>query len=94
MPLLSLLLPFLSSFSTLFLLPTPFPLPFLFPPPLLSLLSLSPFPSPLHPSLHFLPQNIDFMPTILSRFDMIFIVKDEHNVEKDTVSRDAPGHHT
>jgi DNA replication licensing factor MCM5 len=27
--------------------------------------------------------NIDFMPTILSRFDMIFIVKDEHNVEKD-----------
>ena len=31
------------------------------------------------------PQNIDFMPTILSRFDMIFIVKDEHNVEKDMV---------
>lgn len=27
--------------------------------------------------------NIDFMPTILSRFDMIFIVKDEHNVSKD-----------
>lgn len=26
------------------------------------------------------------MPTILSRFDMIFIIKDEHNVEKDTVS--------
>ena len=31
-------------------------------------------------------QNIDFMPTILSRFDMIFIIKDEHNVAKDTVS--------
>lgn len=30
-------------------------------------------------------QNIDFMPTILSRFDMIFIVKDEHDVAKDTV---------
>merc|ERR1719204_2914185 len=28
-------------------------------------------------------QNIDFMPTILSRFDMIFIVKDDHNQEKD-----------
>ncbi|EEB18421.1 DNA replication licensing factor mcm5, putative [Pediculus humanus corporis] len=28
-------------------------------------------------------ENIDFMPTILSRFDMIFIVKDEHNAEKD-----------
>ncbi|KAL7297438.1 hypothetical protein TKK_0009813 [Trichogramma kaykai] len=27
--------------------------------------------------------NINFMPTILSRFDMIFIVKDDHNVEKD-----------
>lgn len=27
--------------------------------------------------------NIDFMPTILSRFDMIFIIKDEHNVAKD-----------
>ena len=26
------------------------------------------------------------MPTILSRFDMIFIVKDEHDVTKDTVS--------
>ena len=26
------------------------------------------------------------MPTILSRFDMIFIVKDEHDVVKDTVS--------
>lgn len=28
-------------------------------------------------------ENIDFMPTILSRFDMIFIVKDEHNEKKD-----------
>ncbi|XP_014280815.1 DNA replication licensing factor mcm5 isoform X1 [Halyomorpha halys] len=27
--------------------------------------------------------NIDFMPTILSRFDMIFIVKDEHNQKRD-----------
>lgn len=34
--------------------------------------------------------NIDFMPTILSRFDMIFIVKDEHNEERDVVRR-APG---
>lgn len=32
-----------------------------------------------------LPQNIDFMPTILSRFDMIFIVKDEHSMQKDMV---------
>lgn len=31
-------------------------------------------------------ENIDFMPTILSRFDMIFIVKDEHDESKDTVS--------
>ncbi|KAK5647912.1 hypothetical protein RI129_002804 [Pyrocoelia pectoralis] len=30
-------------------------------------------------------ENIDFMPTILSRFDMIFIVKDEHNQEKDKI---------
>lgn len=30
-------------------------------------------------------QNIDFMPTILSRFDTIFIVKDEHNQAKDMV---------
>ncbi len=30
-------------------------------------------------------QNIDFLPTILSRFDMIFIVKDEHDVARDTV---------
>ncbi|MFH4974638.1 hypothetical protein AB6A40_001347 [Gnathostoma spinigerum] len=28
--------------------------------------------------------NIDFMPTILSRFDMIFIVKDTHDVVRDT----------
>ncbi|ATY60689.1 DNA replication licensing factor mcm5 [Cordyceps militaris CM01] len=28
-------------------------------------------------------ENIDFQTTILSRFDMIFIVKDEHNREKD-----------
>ncbi|XP_047118954.1 DNA replication licensing factor Mcm5 isoform X1 [Schistocerca piceifrons] len=28
-------------------------------------------------------ENIDFMPTILSRFDMIFIVKDEHNEARD-----------
>lgn len=30
-------------------------------------------------------ENIDFMPTILSRFDMIFIVKDEHNQERDII---------
>jgi DNA replication licensing factor MCM5 len=29
-------------------------------------------------------ENIDFMPTILSRFDMIYIVKDEHNEVRDT----------
>lgn len=29
-------------------------------------------------------ENIDFMPTILSRFDMIFIVKDTHDVVRDT----------
>jgi DNA replicative helicase MCM subunit Mcm2 (Cdc46/Mcm family) len=34
--------------------------------------------------------NIDFMPTILSRFDMIFIVKDEHSEIRDTVS---PNYH-
>lgn len=28
-------------------------------------------------------ENIDFMPTILSRFDMIFIVKDEHSEARD-----------
>ena len=33
----------------------------------------------------FLWQNIDFMPTILSRFDTIFIVKDEHDKAKDMV---------
>ncbi|ESN98474.1 hypothetical protein HELRODRAFT_113800 [Helobdella robusta] len=33
-------------------------------------------------------QNIDFMPTILSRFDMIFIVKDEHDEARDaTIAR-------
>ena len=32
-------------------------------------------------------ENIDFMPTILSRFDMIFVVKDEHDEARDTVSR-------
>ena len=31
-------------------------------------------------------ENIDFMPTILSRFDMIFVVKDEHDERRDTVS--------
>lgn len=30
-------------------------------------------------------QNIDFQTTILSRFDMIFIVKDEHNETRDKV---------
>ncbi|XP_077996532.1 DNA replication licensing factor mcm5-like [Glandiceps talaboti] len=29
-------------------------------------------------------ENIDFMPTILSRFDMIFVVKDEHDEARDT----------
>jgi len=29
-------------------------------------------------------ENIDFMPTILSRFDTIFIVKDEHDEQRDT----------
>ncbi|CAH1792704.1 unnamed protein product, partial [Owenia fusiformis] len=28
-------------------------------------------------------ENIDFMPTILSRFDMIFVVKDEHDETRD-----------
>lgn len=36
-------------------------------------------------------ENIDFMPTILSRFDMIFIVKDEHNEERDMVGGDMEG---
>lgn len=35
--------------------------------------------------------NIDFMPTILSRFDMIFIVKDEHNEQRDVVRRGPQG---
>jgi DNA replication licensing factor MCM5 len=30
-------------------------------------------------------ENIDFMPTILSRFDMIFVVKDEHDEGRDMV---------
>ncbi|KAG8327690.1 minichromosome maintenance protein 5 [Homalodisca vitripennis] len=30
-------------------------------------------------------ENIDFMPTILSRFDMIFIVKDEHDEKRDVI---------
>merc|ERR1711962_1986837 len=30
-------------------------------------------------------ENIDFMPTILSRFDMIYIIKDEHNEQKDMI---------
>src|SRR6202034_595570 len=28
-------------------------------------------------------QNIDFMPTILARFDMIFIIKNAHNERRD-----------
>jgi DNA replication licensing factor MCM5 len=32
-------------------------------------------------------ENIDFMPTILSRFDTIFIVKDEHNERRDMVRK-------
>jgi len=31
-------------------------------------------------------ENIDFMPTILSRFDMIFVVRDEHDMNRDMVS--------
>jgi DNA replication licensing factor MCM5 len=30
-------------------------------------------------------ENIDFMPTILSRFDMIFIIKDLHDMHRDAV---------
>ncbi|XP_023022934.1 minichromosome maintenance 5 [Leptinotarsa decemlineata] len=30
-------------------------------------------------------ENIDFLPTILSRFDMIFIVKDEHDEQRDRI---------
>lgn len=37
--------------------------------------------------------NIDFMPTILSRFDMIFIVKDEHDQNRDIVSIDKKQYH-
>lgn len=32
-------------------------------------------------------ENIDFMPTILSRFDAIFVVKDIYDSVKDTVRR-------
>jgi len=32
-------------------------------------------------------QNIDFQTTILSRFDMIFLVRDEHNEQNDQVRR-------
>jgi len=39
-------------------------------------------------------ENIDFMPTILSRFDTIFIVKDEHNEERDlTLAKHVMGIH-
>ena len=39
-------------------------------------------------------ENIDFMPTILSRFDMIFVVKDEHNEERDlTLAKHVMGVH-
>ena len=39
-------------------------------------------------------ENIDFSTTILSRFDMIFILKDEHNVQKDiTLARHVLGIH-
>lgn len=31
-------------------------------------------------------ENIDFMPTILSRFDAIFVVKDTHDLQRDAVS--------
>src|SRR2546423_13672770 len=38
--------------------------------------------------------NIDFQTTILSRFDMIFIVKDEHNAAKDqTIAKHVIGIH-
>lgn len=40
-------------------------------------------------------ENIDFMPTILSRFDMIFIVKDEHEQDKDvTLAKHVMNIHT
>merc|ERR1712142_216817 len=39
-------------------------------------------------------ENIDFMPTILSRFDTIFIVKDEHNEDRDlTLAKHVMGIH-
>lgn len=39
-------------------------------------------------------QNIDFMPTILARFDMIYIVKDEHNEKRDaTLAHHVMGVH-
>ncbi|XP_018575968.1 DNA replication licensing factor Mcm5 [Anoplophora glabripennis] len=39
-------------------------------------------------------ENIDFLPTILSRFDMIFIVKDEHDKQRDmTLARHVMGVH-
>ncbi|XP_063977768.1 DNA replication licensing factor Mcm5 [Diachasmimorpha longicaudata] len=40
-------------------------------------------------------ENIDFMPAILSRFDMIFIVKDEHEQNRDiTLAKHVMGLHT
>lgn len=40
-------------------------------------------------------ENIDFMPTILSRFDMIFIVKDVHEQNKDiTLAKHVMNIHT
>lgn len=39
-------------------------------------------------------ENIDFMPTILSRFDMIYIVKDVHDESRDTVSYISINKHT
>ncbi|CAH0551980.1 unnamed protein product [Brassicogethes aeneus] len=39
-------------------------------------------------------ENIDFLPTILSRFDMIFIVKDEHDKARDiTLAKHIMGVH-
>ncbi|XP_056634748.1 DNA replication licensing factor Mcm5 [Diorhabda carinulata] len=39
-------------------------------------------------------ENIDFLPTILSRFDMIFIVKDEHDKKRDmTLAKHIMGVH-
>ena len=40
-------------------------------------------------------ENIDFLPTILSRFDCIFIVRDIRNIEKDeAIARHVMGIHT